>query len=110
MVITAAPLARSAFTTPSAAVSLAIRLRLPFVLLILALSRRERPAFRLRVPLPVEAIAAFTVRSLLACNVTAVPAFSSVVIWLGVTVLLPPVLLAYQTGIVAALPPLPPDI
>ena len=78
-VMLAAPASRCTFTTPLAAVSLAIRVKLPLSVVILALSRMDRPACKVKAP-PLPPVlftvsAVDKVMSLLACRVTAVPAF-----------------------------------
>ena len=83
MVMTAAPLSRLALTTPLARLSLAMAVKLPLSVVMAALSKMLRPAWKVRAPpLPPVLLAlkaAFRVRSLLACRVTAVPALSRAV-------------------------------
>ncbi len=83
MVMSALPLSRCASSTPWAVVSLAISVRLPLSVLMLALIRMDRPACRASAPpLPPGLLALMAVEtemSLLACSVTLVPALSSAV-------------------------------
>ena len=78
-VMTALPASRCALTTPLLTQSLPVMVRLAFLRAMLALSSTERPAWRVSEPLlmlvGLEVSADDTVMSLLACKVTAVPAF-----------------------------------
>ncbi len=79
MEITALPASRKASTTPEASGLLPVSVRLPLSVIILALTRRLRPACKVKSPpLPpglLAIIGLLTVMSLLACSTTAVPAF-----------------------------------
>ena len=80
-VIWATPASRLASTTPLAALSLAIRFRLPLLVEMLAFSSTERPACRVSVPgvtppNPTMFRALDSVMSLWACSTTAVPLFN----------------------------------
>ncbi|WP_143273323.1 hypothetical protein [Azospirillum palustre] len=87
MVMTAAPLARWASTTPLLALALAMAVKLPLSVVMLASRRMLRPADRVKAPpLPAGLLTMTsleTVMSLLACRVRAVPVLSTAVIASG---------------------------
>ena len=90
--IRAAPASRALSTTPLAAVSLAVSVNLPLSVLMFPLSNIERPACRVSAP-PVPLALLVTrlvdsVMSLLACSVSAVPAFKKLRISAAKSVLL----------------------
>ena len=105
----AVPLSRLA---PMAPGSPATAVRLPLSVLIVALSAIERPACSVKAPpLPdrlLALMAAETVMSLLACNVTAVPASSSAFTSLASSVLLPVGSREKMCGLVSGVPEPPP--
>ena len=90
MVMAALPVSRSESRTPLARGSLAISVMLPLPVLMLALISTERPASRVSAPVadPPEVMAVFTVMSLSALRMTAVPALSWPVMALAEMVLL----------------------
>ena len=104
MVMTAAPASRLASTAPLAVVSFAVSVRLPLSVVMLALSKMDRPACRVSAPpLPPALLAVSAVESvmsLLACSVTAVPASSRARMALADKVLLPVGLVAKVWGLV----------
>ena len=91
MVITALPEVRKVSTTPLSLESLAMSVRLPFLVEMLAFMRMLRPAFSARLPLFIPGLllkmSELTVMSLLAFSITFSPALSRVVISSGVKVL-----------------------
>ena len=114
MVMAAAPGSRLASITPLAAVSLPISVKLPLSVVMLALTRIERPACMVSAPpLPpglLARTAPVTVISLLACRVTVVPALSRAVRSADDSVLVPVGLVAKVWGLVRGVVPTPTPI